>query len=258
MGRVDGKVAFITGAARGMGRSHAVRLAEEGADIIVTDISGPVDTVLYPPATPDELQDTARAVEELGRRVYSYTADVRDFDALKAGLDAGVAELGGLDIAIANAGIVNDIKMTWELDEANWTTMIDVNLNGVWRTAKAAIPYLMDRGPGGSLILISSVCGQMGCPGIAHYSAAKHGVVGLRKALANELGPHMYPRELGASNQYAHGNDRQSQYGSLLPARSRRSDVRGCTRHPAADLPPPGPTPRAPGHLQRRAVPRLR
>lgn len=188
MGRVERKVAFITGAARGMGRSHALRLAKEGADIIAMDLAGPVKTVSYPPATRAELEDTARGVEEFGRRVYTYRADVRDYDALKGGLDVGVAEMGGLDVAVANAGILNDVKMTWELDEDNWQTMLDVNLTGVWHTAKAAVPHLLDRGPGGSLILISSVCGLTGCPGLAHYTAAKHGVTGLTKVLANELG----------------------------------------------------------------------
>ena len=190
MGRMDGKVAFITGAARGQGRAHAVRLAQEGADIVVTDLAGPVETVTYTPATSDDLAETAKEVEALGRRVISFEADVRDHDALRAGLDAAVAELGGLDVVVANAGIINAVRPSWELDEADWQTMIDINLSGVWHTTKAAIPHLIERGPGGSLVLISSTAGLRGIPGIAHYNAAKHGVLGLSRTLANELAPH--------------------------------------------------------------------
>jgi SDR family mycofactocin-dependent oxidoreductase len=190
MGRMDGKVAFITGAARGQGRAHAVRLAQEGADIVVTDLAGPVETVTYTPATPDDPAETAKEVEALGRRVISFEADVRDHDALAAGLDAAVAELGGLDVVVANAGIINAVRPSWELDEADWQTMIDINLSGVWHTTKAAIPHLIERGPGGSLVLISSTAGLRGIPGIAHYNAAKHGVLGLARTLANELAPH--------------------------------------------------------------------
>ena len=146
MGRMDGKVAFITGAARGQGRAHAVRLAQEGADIVVTDLAGPVETVTYTPATSDDLAETAKEVEALGRRVISFEADVRDHDALAAGLDAAVAELGGLDVVVANAGIINAVRPSWELDEADWQTMIDINLSGVWHTTKAAIPHLIERG----------------------------------------------------------------------------------------------------------------
>lgn len=190
MGRMDGKVAFITGAARGQGRAHAVRLASEGADVIATDLAGPVDTVSYAPSTPEDLADTVKEVEALDRRVVSFTADVRDYDALKAGLDSGVAELGGLDVLVANAGIINSVKPSWELDEANWQTMIDINLSGVWHSTKAAVPHLINRGAGGSIILVSSTAGLRGIPGIGHYTAAKHGVLGLARTLANELSPH--------------------------------------------------------------------
>ena len=125
MGRMDGKIAFITGAARGQGRAHAVRLAQEGADVVVTDLAGPVETVTYAPATPDDLAETAKEVEALGRRVVSFTADVRDHDALRDGLDAAVAELGGLDVVVANAGIINAVRPSWELDEAEWRTTTD-------------------------------------------------------------------------------------------------------------------------------------
>jgi SDR family mycofactocin-dependent oxidoreductase len=190
MGRMDGKVAFITGAARGQGRAHAVKLASEGADIIATDIAGPVDTVSYPPATAEDLAETVKEVEALDRRIVSFVADVRDHDALARGLADGVAELGGLDVLVANAGIINAVRPSWELDEADWQTMLDVNLTGVWHATKAAVPHLVERGPGGSVILISSTAGLRGIPGIAHYNAAKHGVLGLARTLANELAPH--------------------------------------------------------------------
>lgn len=190
MGRMEGKVAFITGAARGQGRAHAVRLAGEGADIIATDIAAPVDTVSYPAATPEDLAETVKEVEALDRRVVSFAADVRDHDALAGGLADGVAELGGLDVVVANAGIINAVRPSWELDEADWQTMLDVNLTGVWHATKAAVPHLIERGPGGSVILISSTAGLRGIPGIAHYNAAKHGVLGLARTLANELAPH--------------------------------------------------------------------
>lgn len=188
-GRVEGKVAFITGAARGQGRAHALRLAGEGADIIATDLAGPVETVTYAPATPEDLARTVEEVEALDQRIFSFTADVRDYEALKNGLDEGVAELGRLDVLVANAGIINAIAPSWELDAANWQTMIDINLTGTWHACKAAVPHVIEQGPGGSVILISSTAGLRGIPGIAHYNAAKHGVLGLARTLANELAP---------------------------------------------------------------------
>ncbi|MDN5918253.1 MAG: mycofactocin-coupled SDR family oxidoreductase [Pseudonocardia sp.] len=190
MGHLDGKIAFITGAARGQGRAHALLLAEEGADIIATDIAAPVDTVRYPASTPEDLAETVKSVEALDRRIYSFVADVRDYNSLQAGLADGVAELGGLDIVVANAGICNDIAPSWEIGESDWQATLDVNLTGVWHTAKAAAKHLMDRGPGGSLILISSTSGFRGIPNLAPYNAAKHGVLGLAKTLANELAPY--------------------------------------------------------------------
>jgi SDR family mycofactocin-dependent oxidoreductase len=184
---MTGKIALITGAARGQGRSHAITLAEAGADIIAIDINGPVDTVGYPSATADDMAETVRQVEGLDRRIVALKADVRDREALRAAVDQGVAELGGLDVVVANAGIFNVTGKSWELSSENWQTMIDVNLTGVWHTTAAAIPHLLDRGPGGSIILISSTAGIQGIPNISHYVAAKHGVVGLTRALANEL-----------------------------------------------------------------------
>jgi SDR family mycofactocin-dependent oxidoreductase len=186
---VEGKVAFITGAARGQGRSHAIRLAEEGADIIAVDICQQLDTVPYAMATPDDLAETVKRVEALDRRIVATQADVRDYGALKGALDAGVAELGRLDIVCANAGIFS--FSTEELDERMWKDMIDVNLTGVWHTTRAAVPHLVEGGRGGSIILTSSTAGLMGFPNFAHYVSAKHGVVGLMRTLALELAPHM-------------------------------------------------------------------
>ena len=190
MGRVEGKVAFITGAARGQGRSHAVRLAQEGADIIAVDICRQVDTVQYPMATSEDLQQTVKEVEALDRRIVAIEADVRDFDALKSAVDDGVAQLGRLDIVSANAGIAGFGRAD-ELTEQEWANMLDINLTGVWHTAKAAIPHLKAGGNGGSIILTSSTAGLRGMENLAHYISAKHAVVGLMRALALELASDM-------------------------------------------------------------------
>jgi (+)-trans-carveol dehydrogenase len=189
MGRVEGKVAFVTGAARGQGRSHAIRLAEEGADIIAVDIAGQIDSVPFPMATLDDLAQTVKEVEALDRRIVATRADVRDYDALKAAVDDGVAQLGRLDIVAANAGIAS-YGAAVDLEEQAWQDMLDVNLTGVWHTAKATVPHLRAAG-GGSIILTSSAAGLKGYPGLAHYVSAKHGVVGLMRTLANELAPDM-------------------------------------------------------------------
>src|SRR5258707_5495219 len=189
-GRVEGKVAFITGAARGQGRSHAVTLAREGADIIAVDIAKQVDSVPYPMATADDLAETARQVEALDRRIVTAQADVRDYAAVKAALDEGVAELGRLDIVSANAGIASYGTLA-ELPEQTWQDMIDTNLTGVWHAAKAAIPHLRAGDRGGSIILTSSTAGLKAYENMAHYVSAKHGVVGLMRTLALELAPDM-------------------------------------------------------------------
>lgn len=188
-GRVEGKVAFVTGAARGQGRSHAVRLAEEGADIIAIDICAPVDTVIYPAATPEDLDETVRQVEALGRRIVARRGDVRDAAALESALRDGVAELGHLDIVLPNAGIAT-FGTAVELTEQAWREMIDINLTGVWQTCKAAIPYLIESGRGSSIVITSSMAGLKGYGNVSHYTAAKHGVVGLARSLAIELAPH--------------------------------------------------------------------
>jgi (+)-trans-carveol dehydrogenase len=187
MGRVEGKVAVITGAARGQGRSHAVRLAEEGADVIAIDVCGQIDTVSYPMATADDLARTVKEVEALGRRIVAAQADVRDDDALAAAIGDGVAQLGRLDIVAANAG-VSCYASVQELTSQMWRDVIDVNLTGVWHTCKAALPHLRD---GGSIVITSSLAGLKGLANIAHYDAAKHGLVGLMRSLAVELAPRM-------------------------------------------------------------------
>ncbi len=184
MGRVEGKVALITGAARGQGRSHAIRLAEEGAQIIALDICEQIESAPYPLATSEDLAETVRLVEELDQRIVARKADVRDFDQVKAVVDEGVSEFGRLDIVSANAGIFS--YALGEMDGSVWQDMIDVNLTGVFNTCKAATPHLVTGG-GGSIVLTSSTAGIMGFPAFAHYTAAKHGVIGYMRALAKEL-----------------------------------------------------------------------
>ncbi|GAB2461960.1 mycofactocin-coupled SDR family oxidoreductase [Jatrophihabitans fulvus] len=188
-GRVEGKVAFITGAARGQGRSHAVRLAEEGADIIAVDFCGEIDTTDYAMATAADLEQTVKEVEAHDRRIHAVHADVRDLASLQKAVDEGVEQFGRLDIVSANAGILSN-GQSHELDEHTWGQMIDINLSGVWRTCKAAVPHMIAAGNGGSIVLTSSVAGLRSYSGVSHYVSAKHGVVGLMKTLAQELAPH--------------------------------------------------------------------
>ena len=188
MGKLEGKVAFITGAARGQGRSHAIRLAAEGVDIIAVDLCGQVGSVPYAMSTPDDLAETVKEVEALDRRIVAARADVRDYGALKAALDDGVAQLGRLDIVCANADIFSSGTLD-ELSETAWQDMIDTNLTGVWHAAKAAIPHLKAGGRGGSIVITSSAAGLMAMENIGHYVAARHGLVGLMRTLALELSP---------------------------------------------------------------------
>ena len=190
MGRVEAKVAFVTGAARGLGRSLSTRLAEEGADIIAIDVCGQVDSVAYGMATPDDLSRTASEVETLGRRIIAAQVDVRDHATLTGVLEQAVADLGRLDIVCANAGIYSQ-GQTADLTEQVWQDMIDINLTGVWHTCKAAIPHLVNGGRGGSIIITSSSVGLRASPNVGHYGATKHAVVGLMRTLALELGPQM-------------------------------------------------------------------
>ncbi|QZA08214.1 mycofactocin-coupled SDR family oxidoreductase [Mycolicibacter heraklionensis] len=183
-GRVAGKRVLVTGAARGMGRSHAVRLAEEGADLILVDICASLPDVEYPLATIEDLDETARLVQQHGRRAVTHVVDVRDAAALAAAVNDGVARLGGLDASVANAGVITG--GTWNTTTAEqWRTVIDVNLIGAWNTCVAALPHLVEHG--GSLVNISSVAGLKGSPLHTPYTASKHGVVGMSRALANEL-----------------------------------------------------------------------
>jgi SDR family mycofactocin-dependent oxidoreductase len=188
MGKLDGQVAFITGAARGQGRSHAVRLAQEGADIIGIDICAQISEVSYAMSTPADLEQTVKEVEAVGRRMVARQADVRDPVALREAFEEGRAELGPVGIVLANAGIA-----TGGPDEA-WDNVIAVNLTGVWNTGRIALPSMIADGRGGAMVLTSSVAGLLGVasnePGLLGYTAAKHGVIGLMRSWANFAAPH--------------------------------------------------------------------
>jgi SDR family mycofactocin-dependent oxidoreductase len=187
-GRVEGKVALISGAARGQGRSHAVRLAQEGADIIAFDICGPIDNMAYPHSTPEDLAETADLVKAQNRRIVTEQVDVRDYDALKALVDSGVEQLGRLDIIVANAGIGTFGNKLHKIPEAIWQDMIDVNLSGVWKTVKAGVPHILAGKRGGSIVMTGSVGSHKAMAYTGHYIAAKHGVLGLMRSFAVELG----------------------------------------------------------------------
>jgi SDR family mycofactocin-dependent oxidoreductase len=187
-GPLEGRVAFITGAARGQGRAHAIRLASEGADIIAIDVCEPIsDTITYPLGSSEELADTVRVVEATGRKVLSRAVDIRDLAALQEVVADGVEQFGRLDIVVANAGVLSWGRV-WEMSEEQWDTVIDVNLNGTWRTIRAAVPAMIEAGNGGSIIIVSSSAGLKATPGNAHYSASKHGLTSLTNSLALEAG----------------------------------------------------------------------
>jgi (+)-trans-carveol dehydrogenase len=186
MGKLEGKVAFITGAARGQGRSHAVRLAQEGADIIAIDICKKLDSSPIPGATLDDLQETVRQVESLDRRIVASETDVRDYEAVRSVIDAGVAELGRLDIVCVNAAMYV-IAPTMDITAEEWRDTIDVNLTGAWHTCKAAMPHLIAAG-GGSVVITTSGATYKTAPNFAHYTASKYGLTALMKTLANEHG----------------------------------------------------------------------
>ncbi|WP_369138384.1 mycofactocin-coupled SDR family oxidoreductase [Modestobacter versicolor] len=188
MGLLDGKVALITGGARGQGRAHALTSAREGADVVLVDIADQLETVPYAMATADDLAETVRQVEALDRRALAVTADVRDQGQLDEAVRRGIAEFGQIDILIANAGIWTQGPF-WELSEQSWDEMIGVNLTGVWKSAKAVAPHMIER-QSGSIVITSSVNGLEPGMNYAHYVAAKHGVIGLMKNIALELAPH--------------------------------------------------------------------
>jgi (+)-trans-carveol dehydrogenase len=190
MGLVDGKVALVTGAGRGQGRSHALKLASEGADVIAVDIGGGrVETIPYELASEAELDSTVKEIEGMGRRAVKAVGDVRSLADLQAAVDAGLSDLGKIDIVCANAGI-GSWGVAWEMTEQQWKDMIDINLTGVFNTTRAALPSMVERGEGGSVVLTSSTAGLRAYANTAHYTAAKHGVIGLMKVLAQEAGAH--------------------------------------------------------------------
>jgi SDR family mycofactocin-dependent oxidoreductase len=188
MPQVEGKVALITGAARGQGRSHALTLAREGADVILVDVAAPIEAIPYELGTLDELKQTASEVEALGRRAIAVQGDTRDQKALDGAVARGIEELGKIDIVVANSGVWS-IGNFWELSDEEWEVNIDVNLTGAWRTVRAVTPHLIERGAG-SIIMVGSTNATEPGPQYAHYCAAKAGVLALMRNVAFELGPH--------------------------------------------------------------------
>jgi len=189
MGLLDGKVGFVTGAGHGQGRAHAVRMAEEGADVIVCDICAPIPEVENPMATLDELEETVRLVEKAGRRAVHGIADVRDPGAVQAVVDRGLQELGRVDVVAANAGIWHPRPFI-EIGQGEYDAIMDTNVRGVWNTCQAVVPSMIASGRGGAIVITSSAAGLRGQAPWAHYVASKHAVVGLMRALANELAKH--------------------------------------------------------------------
>jgi (+)-trans-carveol dehydrogenase len=189
-GRLQGKVAFISGAARGQGRAHAVRMAEEGADIIAFDAAGPVPSQGAPAASVADLDETVRQVEKLDRRIVAHRADASDLDAVTAVLDQGLTEFGRIDIVVANAGVQGNPAPIAQTSAEEWQGVLATNLTGVFNTVRAAVPHLIDGGRGGSISLVSSSIALRAQPGLGPYGSAKTGVIGLMRALALELGEH--------------------------------------------------------------------
>lgn len=189
-GRLQGRVAFITGAARGQGRAHAVRMANEGADVIAVDIAGPLPPcVPYDHATPEDLEETVRLVEKTGRRIISAVVDTRDYDGLRDVVGSAVTELGRLDVIVANAGV--SAPQAWDaIRPEDFRDVMDINVTGTWNTVMAGADKIVDGGRGGSIILISSAAGIKLQPFMVHYTASKHAVTGMARAFAAELGKH--------------------------------------------------------------------
>lgn len=185
---LEGAVAFISGAARGQGRSHALRLAASGAKIIGFDLCRQIDTVPFDMSTPDDLAETERLVKAAGGQIVTVEADVRDQEQVDAALATGLEAFGRVDIVLANAGIINNYKKSWQIDDVDFRNVIDVNITGVWHTAKAAIPKLIDQGEGGAIVLTGSGASISGIPNLGPYVASKHAVLGMMRTLAKELG----------------------------------------------------------------------
>lgn len=183
-----GQVAFISGAARGQGRSHAIRLAREGVRIIGFDLCGQIDTVPFEMTTPGDLEETQRRVKEVGGEMVAVEADVRDQGEVDAALAAGLERFGQVDIVLANAGIIHDYKKTWQLEEEGFRNVLDVNVTGVWHTAKAAVPHMIERGEGGAIVMTGSAASTQGIPNLVGYVASKHAVLGMMRTMAKELG----------------------------------------------------------------------
>jgi len=186
---LEGKVGLVTGAGHGQGRSHAIRMAEEGADLILCDICSPVAQIANPMATPAELEETARLVEKTGRHAVWDVADVRDLTAVKRLVDEGLRVFGRLDLAVANAGVFRPNQFL-DISEDEYDAIMDTNLRGVWNTCQAVLPPMIAAGNGGSIVMTSSAAGLRGLAPLAHYVASKHAVVGLMRALANEMAKH--------------------------------------------------------------------
>lgn len=189
MAELDGKVAVITGGGRGQGRSHAARLAAEGADIVICDITEQVGSVPFPTGRPGELDETVAEVEQHGRRCAAIEADVRSSADMRRLADTAMSEFGRIDFLLANAGILSLSDTTWELTDEQWDDMIDINLTGVFKACRAVVPHIRAGGNGGSIVITSSIAGLRGVAGCTHYTAAKHGIVGLMRTLARELAP---------------------------------------------------------------------
>ena len=187
MGQLDGKVAFITGVARGQGRSHALTLARAGASVIGLDLCAKPSTTAYPGSTEEDLQETVRQVKEAGGQIFVDVADTRDYEQVKNVFDRGIEQFGRVDIVVPNAGICSGAK-TWEISPEDWREMVDINLNGVFHTVKVAIPTMIAQNDGGSIVFIGSTEAIKGAENISSYAASKHGVTGLMTSLARELG----------------------------------------------------------------------
>jgi SDR family mycofactocin-dependent oxidoreductase len=208
-----GRVAYVTGGARGQGRAHCVRLAQAGADIVTIDACGPVGNHIgYPPAQPEDLAETVRLVEDEGVKISADRVDVRDLDGQQRVIASAIEQFGRLDVVVANAGVMSWGR-AWEIPAEQWQEIIDINLTGVWNTVKATVPAMIEAGNGGSIIVTSSAAGIKAVPGAGHYCASKFGVVGLTNSLAIELGE--YNIRVNSIHTYgvdtALGND-QSMY----------------------------------------------